>query len=113
MPNGEFTNYTYAVPGADGGNTDPSGYETIFQQGHFDTPVHPQPPQNTFSGLMRHEIIIFKSCFNPNASITDDAMLEDYKRVYRIIRTRTDLYPSQDLHRLFNPAPSHLLDQFK
>ena len=56
------------------------------------TPLHPQAPQDAFSGLMRHQVIIFESCF-PNAHIEDDAVLEECKRIYRVTSAKVDLYP--------------------
>jgi hypothetical protein len=95
LPNGNPANYNYNVPDD---NTNPDGYNNIFQQPYYTTPLHPAPPTNCFSGLMRHEVIIFKSCF-PASAISSDAMLEQYKTYYRTIRARTDQYPS----RIFIP----------
>ncbi len=102
LPSGDQAGYNYNVPDD---NTDPIGYNTIFQQPYYSTPPHPESPQNCFSGLMRHDVIIFKSCF-PASAIWSDQMLEDYKTYYRTIRARTDLYKNH-IFIAFSTPPLH------
>jgi len=75
-PAGSFTGYSYSVPDD---NTDPDGLTRIFSQ-----PVYPLP-FNTLSGLLQHEVIVFKSCF-PNSNITSEAQLEQDKTLYLRMR---------------------------
>ena len=44
---------------------------------------------NTFSGLLQHEIIVFKSCF-PTSNIVTDDQLEEYKNYYLGMRDVMD-----------------------
>lgn len=104
-PDGISTGYNYDIPGD---NTDPSGLGAIFEQPSYTTPSHPQPPQNAFSGLMRHEVIIFKSCYTAS-SIDQDKDLEDYKKIYINIRNRIDQYPDR-LFIAFSPPPRNPLE---
>jgi len=90
LPNGNQAGYNYNIPGD---NTDPDGFAVIFSQPLYTTPLHPNPPVNAFSGLMRHDVIAFKSCF-PASAISSDAMLEQYKSYYRTIRAHADQYPN-------------------
>jgi len=82
-PDGEQAGYSYSIPDD---NTDPDGYARLFSQ-----PLYAQP-WNAFSGLMQHQVIIFKSCFPVN-HIADAAQLERYKSYYRQIRAVTDQHP--------------------
>jgi len=82
-PDGTRAGYSYSIPGD---NTDPDGLAQIFSQ-----PLYPWP-LNAFSGLMQHEVIIFKSCF-PVSHIVDDAQLEQYKSYYLQMREVMDQYP--------------------
>lgn len=65
-PNGRTTGYAYTVPDD---NTDPDGLARIFSQPAYDLPL------NTLSGLLQHEVILFKSCF-PASAIGTDADLQ-------------------------------------
>jgi hypothetical protein len=79
-PDGTPAGYSYRVPND---NTDPDGFVRIFSQSLHTWPV------NTFSGLMQHEVIIFKSCF-PVSHVTSDAQLAQYKSHYVQIRDVMD-----------------------
>jgi len=79
-PSGERAGYSYNVPGD---NTNPDGFARVFSQR-----VH-QEPLNAFSGLMQHDVIIFKSCF-PVSDITSDAHLEEWKEYYIEMREVMD-----------------------
>ena len=85
-PDGNFTGYGYNVPGD---NTDPDGLAGIFSQ-----PVV-KLPLNTFSALLQHEVIIFKSCFAPTSKITSDEQLEQDKQWYLTIRDSVDKHPDK------------------
>jgi hypothetical protein len=82
-PDGTPAGYSYNVPND---NTDPDGFARIFSQRLYPWPL------NAFSGLMQHEVIIFKSCF-PVSSITSDAQLEQYRAYYLQMREMTDQHP--------------------
>jgi len=79
-PDGGATSYSYNVPDD---NTDPDGLARIFAQSVYGLPL------NTFSGLLQHEVIIFKSCF-PVSNITDDQQLARHKTYYLGIRDVVD-----------------------
>ncbi len=99
-PDGTRTHTSYGIPGGDGGgNTDPEGLAAMFAQ-----PVH-DPPDNAFSRLLQHEVLIFKSCF-PNSAITGDDMLEQQKRWYLQIREVIDQHPDKLFIFLTSP-PLH------
>lgn len=82
-PDGTRTGYSYVIPGD---NTDPDGLARLFSQRLYSWPI------NAFSGLMQHEVIVFKSCF-PNSNITSDAQLEQYRSWYRGMRDVMDQHP--------------------
>lgn len=82
-PDGTSAGYHYHIPND---NTDPDGFALLFSQPLYDR------PRNAFSGLMQHEVIIFKSCF-PVSQITSDAQLAQYKRYYLQIRGVMDQHP--------------------
>jgi len=84
-PQGERLDYVYYVPHD---NTDPDGLEIIFTQPTFDLPV------NTFSGLLQHDVIIFKSCF-PNSQINSEAELEELKGHYLQMRSVFERHPEK------------------
>ena len=86
-PDGTATGYSYLVPD---NNTDPDGLARISGQRAYKLPL------NTFSGLLQHEVIIFKSCF-PVSNITSDEQLEEYKSYYLAMRDVMD----QHLDKLF------------
>jgi hypothetical protein len=85
LADGTSTGTNFDVPDD---NTNPDGYAFIFAQ-----PLH-DPPDNTFSHLMRYDVIAFKSCF-PVSNIGDDEQLEEYKSYYLSIRERMDQYPDK------------------
>ena len=82
-----------------GGNTDPEGLAVLFAQ-----PVH-DPPDNAFSRLLQHEVIIVKSCF-PNSAIKSDESLEQRKVLYRGMRDVIALHPNR-LFILLTSPPLH------
>lgn len=87
LPDGSSAGYNFGVPDD---NTDPDGLAAIFAQ-----PLH-TPPDNTFSHLLRYDVIAFKSCF-PVSNIGSDEQLDEYKSYYLSIRERMDEYP----HKVF------------
>ncbi len=91
MPDGTLAGYTYNIPGD---NTNPDGFAQIFAQEVDMSQAHPQPPVNAFSGLLRHDVIAFKSCY-PVSNIRSDAQLELYKDYYRQIRDVMDQHPDK------------------
>ena len=93
-PNGVSAGYSYNIPDD---NTNPDGYARIFAQ-----PVH-RLPWNTFSGLLQHEVIIFKSCF-PVSHIESDSQLNEYKSNYLAIRDVMDAHPNK-LFIVMTPPP--------
>ncbi len=99
-PDGNSTGINYNIPND---NTNPDGFADIFAQTLYTEPAYPDPPVNAFSGLMRHDVIAFKSCF-PASAISSEAMLEQYKTWYRSIRDRADQHPDH-IHIAFSPPP--------
>lgn len=93
-PNGAFLGYGYFVPR---GNTDPDGLAGIFSQPAVGWPL------NTFSRLLQHEVIVFKSCF-PVSHISSDAQLEQYKQWHLQIRDHMDQHPDK-LFVVVTPPP--------
>jgi hypothetical protein len=105
-PDGSLTGTSYDIPEVTpgehgGGNTDPDGLAVLFSQ-----PVH-SPPDNAFSRLLQHEVLIVKSCF-PNSAIESDAALEQNKRWYLQMRDAVDLHPDKVFIILTSP-PLHPL----
>jgi len=88
-PDGNSAGINYNIPGD---NTNPDGFADIFAQTLYTEPAYPAAPANAFSGLMRHEVIAFKSCY-PASGISSDAMLEQYKTWYLSIRDTADAHP--------------------
>lgn len=84
-PKGEWVDRNYNVPDD---NTNPDGFANIFSQKLSDT------PNNCFSRLMTHDVIIFKSCY-PVSNIESSEMLQEYKNHYIKIRDVTDRYPNK------------------
>lgn len=82
-PDGTLTGYSYGIPDD---NTDPEGLARLFVQRVYAWPL------NAFSGLLQHEVIVFKSCF-PASSIVSDAQLAQYKAWYLEMREVMDRYP--------------------
>ena len=93
-PAGNYLGFHWNVPGD---NTDPDGWYNIFNQPVTD------PPGNTLSHMLQADVILFKSCF-PTSNITDEAMLDQYKRYYLTIRDTMDQYPDK-LFIPFTPPP--------
>jgi hypothetical protein len=99
-PDGTRAGYSYSIPDD---NTDPDGFARVFSQRLFSRPL------NSFSGLMEHDVIVFKSCFSVN-HITSDSQLEQYRAHYLQMRQVMD----QHLDHVFiivtppplNPAAS-------
>ena len=92
VPDGSRADYTYDVPND---NTDPDGLAAIFSQPVEATSLGLNgAPSNTLSGLLRHNVIIFKSCY-PVTQIESDADLERYKTYYLQIRATIDRYPDK------------------
>lgn len=103
-PDGTRTHTHYNIPetapGVDsGGNTDPEGLAVLFAQ-----PVH-DPPDNAFSRLLQHPVVIFKSCF-PNNALKSDEMLERHKAFYLGMRNAMDQHPGHVFILLTTP-PLH------
>jgi hypothetical protein len=84
-PDGTPAGFHYRVPDD---NTDPDGLARIFAQRAFKLPF------NALSGLLQHDVIIFKSCF-PTSNITSDRQLEQYKEYYLSIRDTMDQHPDK------------------
>ncbi len=84
-PQGTYTGYSYRVPSD---NTDPDGLLAIFQQPAYDLPV------NTLSGLLQHEVIIFKSCY-PASDIVSDEQLRQRQDWYVQMRAVMDQHPDK------------------
>ncbi len=93
-PEGNLTGYSYGIPND---NTDPDGLAALFAQ-----PLHTLP-LNAFSGLMQHDVILFKSCF-PVSNIHSDEQLEQYKRWYLAMREVMDAHPDH-LFIILTPPP--------
>jgi hypothetical protein len=87
-PAGQYAGYNYSVPGD---NTDPDGLARIFAQPVYGLPL------NTWSALLQHDVIVFKSCFAPANHIMTDQQLETYQAWYLGMRAVMDQHP----HKLF------------
>jgi hypothetical protein len=86
-PDGTSAGYSYNIPDD---NTDPDGLARVFAQRAHGLPL------SAFSGLLQHEVIVFKSCF-PVSHITSDEQLERYKSHYLDMRDVMD----EHLDRIF------------
>ncbi|MCZ7544107.1 MAG: hypothetical protein M5R40_11520 [Anaerolineae bacterium] len=84
-PAGDWLGVNWDVPGD---NTDPDGWYDIFNQPVTD------PPENTLSHMLQHDVIAFKSCF-PASDIQSEAQFRDYQRYYLSIRDAIDQYPDK------------------
>jgi hypothetical protein len=93
-PDGMSVGYNYSVPDD---NTDPDGLAHIFSQRRYALPL------NTFSSLMQHKVIVFKSCF-PVSHIASDAQLEQYKTYYLQMRDVMAQHPDH-LFIALSPPP--------
>ncbi len=103
-PNGTRTHTSYDIPELTpgvrgGGNTDPEGLAVLLAQ-----PMH-SPPDNAFSRLMQHEVLILKSCY-PNSKIADDETLARRKALYLQMRAVMDQHPDR-LFILLTTPPVH------
>ena len=103
-PDGTRTGTSYDIPEITpgvkgGGNTDPEGLAVLFAQ-----PVH-DPPDNAFSHLLQHEVLLFKSCF-PNSAIRSDESLDQRKTWYLQMRDVIDQHPDRVFVFLTTP-PLH------
>jgi hypothetical protein len=85
-PNGLSAGYGYSIPRD---NTDPDGMAAIFNQHKYSLPL------NAFSGLLQHEVILFKSCFAPTSNIRSESQLEEYRQYYLAIRDQIDQNPNK------------------
>jgi len=93
-PDGSYTGYSYWIPGD---NTDPDGLAEIFEQRVYPVPL------NALSGLLQHEVIVFKSCF-PTSNITSDEQLEQYQDWYLAMRNAMDSHPDR-VFIVMSPPP--------
>ena len=84
-PDGQYTGYSYRVPGD---NTDPDGLLAIFRQPAYDLPV------NTLSGLLQHEVILFKSCY-PASDLVSAEQLRQRQDWYLQMRAVMDAHPDK------------------
>lgn len=82
---GAYLGYSYNIPND---NTDPDGLVKIFSQFDFGAPL------NTFSRLLQHEVIAFKSCF-PASNIVSDEQLAERKTWYLEMRVAMDRRPDK------------------
>ena len=85
-PQGNPAGYSYSVPND---LTDPTALGQIFRQREYGLPL------NTLSGLLQHEVIILKSCFDPTSRIESDEQLDAYKAAYLEIRQRMGQHPEK------------------
>ncbi|MDY7041255.1 MAG: hypothetical protein SVX38_10375, partial [Chloroflexota bacterium] len=101
-PDGKAALANYRIPGnGSAGNTDVDGLAALFSQ-----PVT-HPPQNAFSRLLQHEVIITKSCF-PNSAIKNDEMEKQFQNWYLDIRNVVDQHPDR-VFILVTTPPLHPL----
>lgn len=94
-PDGNRTGYFYNIQDD---NTDPDGLAGIFSQ-----KAHGLPP-NALSGLLQHEVIIFKSCF-PVSHIAGDEQLRDCQTYYFSMRQVMDGDPDRPFIIVTPPPP--------
>jgi hypothetical protein len=87
-------NFLYYIPGD---NTDPEGLYPVFQQTDYPFPV------NALSGLLQHEVILFKSCYT-GSEILSDEELAQYQQWYLEMREVMDRHPGK-LFILLTPPP--------
>lgn len=84
-PKGNRAGKNYNVPDD---NTNPDGYANIFSQ----KPTN--PPSNTFSQLLTHDVIIIKSCF-PVSNIFSDQELNEKMANYRTVLEGMKKHPDK------------------
>jgi len=92
-PDGESAGYSYLISED---NTDPDGLERLFTQKVREL------PWNAISGLMQHDVLVFKSCF-PASRIASEDQLEAYKGHYALIRDFADQHPEKLFIALTTP----------
>lgn len=85
-PDGKRAGYNYNIPDD---NTNPKGYYNIFNQSEFPIPI------NAYSGLLQHDVIVYKSCFRPTNHIRSDEQLGQYKAWYLDMRDEMDQHPEK------------------
>jgi hypothetical protein len=101
-PDGSSANASYRIPGNRGrGDTDVAALAALFAQ-----PVS-SPPENAFSRLLQHEVIVIKSCF-PNSAVKNNEMEMLFKDSYLTIRETVDQHPER-LFILLTTPPLHPL----
>lgn len=93
-PTGQKASFLYTIPDD---NTDPDGLYRVFRQNEFGLPV------NALSGLLQHEVILFKSCYT-GSEIFSDEELGEYKQWYLEMREVMDRHPEK-LFILLTPPP--------
>lgn len=93
-PYGDQTGYSYNIPFD---NTNPDGLARIFAQPSYEVPL------NTFSSLLQHEVIAFKSCF-PVSHITSSEQLDEYKFYYLNLRNVMDRH-QEKMFIVVTPPP--------
>jgi hypothetical protein len=93
-PNGTSTGYNYWIPDD---NTDPDGLAKLFSQEVYGMPL------NGISGLMQHEVIVFKSCFTGN-NLGDDQEVDEVKGYYETIHQFISEHP-ENLFILLTTPP--------
>jgi hypothetical protein len=93
-PSGQYVGYSYRIPND---NTDPDGLAAIFDQRVYPLPL------NALSGLLQHDVIVFKSCF-PASNITSDAQLQQYKDWYLGMRDVMNQHPDH-VFVVMSPPP--------
>lgn len=84
-PKDDHTGTNYSVPGD---NTNPDGYAKIFSQ------KRTNPPNNTLSHLLLHDVIIIKSCY-PVSDIYSDEDLFVAKEHYKTVIAGMAKYPDK------------------
>lgn len=92
-PSGQVTGFWYPVPGD---NTDPDGLARVFAQQPRALPV------NALSGLLQHEVIIFKSCY-PNSNISSMEHLQSLQQLYTGMRASMAQHPEKIFVLLTSP----------
>lgn len=93
-PDGSETGYSYQIPDD---NTDPDGLANLFAQAVYPLPL------NALSGLLQHEVIVFKSCY-PASDIASDDQLQQYKAWYLGMRDVMDAHPDR-VFVVMSPPP--------
>jgi hypothetical protein len=111
-PDGTRTGTSYRIPGNMGrGNTDVDGLAALFKQPVAAAPLHSagqaDPPNNAFSRLLQHEVIVVKSCF-PNSAVKDEAMQRQFQAWYLEIRDVIGQHPDR-IFILVTSPPLHPL----